>query len=351
MMTPSTWFDAALDARAMRSVRQDIDDASSGAVVMDIPSLGILDIDGAEATDFLQGQFSNDVKALTPGRGQWTTYSSPKGRLLATLFLLRNPVADPAAARYLALLARDLVEPIRKRLSMFVLRAKAVLSDATPGHSIIGIGGPGAAIALTSAFGAAPEAGHATVQGDTVLVHWPDGRFVLVTPDASAHRVLDSLSRHATPVANEVWAWLGVRAGVPMITAATQDQFVAQTANWDALGGLNFRKGCFTGQEIVARMQYLGRLKERLFAFRTAGDPPAPGTRLFGAKFGDQASGTVVNSAHDPDFGSRFLAVAHIEAAKAGPMTIGAPDGPQALPEPLPYELPAPAPPRGRAGA
>ncbi len=135
-----------------------------------------------------------------------------------------------------------------------------------------------------------------------------------------------------------------------MITAATQDQFVAQATNWDALGGLNFRKGCFTGQEIVARTQHLGRLKERLFAFRAGIEPPAPGTRLYGAAFGDQASGTVVNSAPDPDGGSRFLAVAQIEAANAGAMAVGAPDGPQAQREPLPYDLPAPVAPRGRVG-
>ena len=139
-----------------------------------------------------------------------------------------------------------------------------------------------------------------------------------------------------------------MRAGVPMITAATQDQFVAQAANWDALGGVDFRKGCYTGQEIVARMQYLGRLKERLFAFRASIEPPAPGTRLYSAAFGDQASGTVVNSAPDPDGGSRFLAVAQIQAADAGAMAVASPDGPPAQLEPLPYDVPAPAAPRGR---
>jgi len=156
------------------------------------------------------------------------------------------------------------------------------------------------------------------------------------------------LSAHATPAGAHVWSWLGVRAGVPTIAAATQDLFVAQTANWDELGGLDFRKGCYTGQEIVARTQHLGRLKERLFAFRSDAEPPASGTRLYGAPFGDQAAGTVVNSAPDPDGGSRFLAVAQIQAADTGAMTIGAPDGPAANREALPYDVPDPTPPRGR---
>lgn len=323
-------------------------DASSGAVVADAStSLGVIEFDGPDSADFLQGQLSNDVRALAPGQGQWTTYNSPKGRMLATLFLMRYPDGGPHAA----LLARDLVEPIRKRLSMFVLRAKVTLRSAHDGHALFGIGGPEAADAVHRALGAEPGPGQVTLRADTRIVHWPDGRFVVIAPEATASTTFDTLAQHATPAGAPVWAWLGVRAGVPMITAATQDQFVAQAANWDALGGLDFRKGCFTGQEIVARMQYLGRLKERLFAFRTGVGPPAPGTRLYSSAFGDQASGTVVNSAPDPGGGSRFLAVAQIEAANAGTLAIGAPDGPQAQREPLPYDVPAPAAPRGRIGA
>jgi folate-binding protein YgfZ len=134
-----------------------------------------------------------------------------------------------------------------------------------------------------------------------------------------------------------------------MVTSATQELFVAQTANWDAIGGIDFRKGCYTGQEIVARMQYLGRLKERTYVFASDAAPPAPGTRLYGATFGDQASGTVVNSAPAPGGGSVFLAVVQIAAAEAGTMSIGAPQGPQAVRGELPYALPAPVAPRARA--
>lgn len=321
--------------------------AASGAVVADASSLGVIEFEGPDTADFLQGQLSNDVKALAPGQGQWTTCNSPKGRMLATLFLVR----DPDSGHHAALLARDLVEPIRKRLSMFVLRAKVALRNASHDQSLLGVGGPGAEAAVQRALGAEPGPGRVARNEETRLVHWPDGRFVVSAPEAAASGIFDALAQQATPAGAPVWAWLGVRSGVPMITAATQDQFVAQAANWDVLGGLDFRKGCFTGQEIVARTQHLGRLKERLFAFRTGVEPPAPGARLYSAAFGDQASGTVVNSAPDPDGGSRFLAVAQIEAASAGVVSIGAPEGPQAQREPLPYTVPAPAAPRGRIGA
>lgn len=267
--------------------------------------------------------------------------------MLATLFLMRDPSGD----RYEALLASDLVAPTFKRLAMFVLRSKVTIRNPVEPRHPLGVGGPGAARAIESTFDAVPPTGHVSMHDGTRVVHWPDGRFVVVASEAAAGTIFDALSRSARPAGLPVWAWLGVRAGVPMITAATQDQFVAQAANWDVLGGLNFRKGCFTGQEIIARTQHLGRLKERLFGFRTDIEPPFPGQRLYGAAFGEQASGTVVNSAPDPDGGSRFLAVAQIEAASAGAMTIGAPGGPPAQREPLPYEVPVPIAARGRAGA
>ena len=133
---------------------------------------------------------------------------------------------------------------------------------------------------------------------------------------------------------------------MPKVTAATSDMFVPQALNWDLLGGVSFQKGCYTGQEIVARMQYLGRLKERLYAFRTQADDVQPAGRLYSAAFGDQACGTVVNAAPDPAGGSALLAVAQREAADAGDVRLDALDGLPLLPQRLPYDVPAAAEPR-----
>ena len=314
-------------------------------MVADASSLGTLAVAGEDAAAFLHGQLSSDVKRLARGGGVWTSYNSPKGRMLATLYLYRPD--DGPDDRFEALLAADLVEPVRKRLAMFVLRSKVVLADETGAWLRLGIGGPDSAAALAAAFGSAPAAGHVATQGGTRIVALPDGRFVALAPTAAAAGAFEALARVAVPAGAPVWAWLGVRSGVPMVTAATQDRFVAQTANWDAVGGLDFNKGCYPGQEIVARTQYLGRLKERLFAYRTAAAAPAPGARLFGAPYGEQPCGTVVNAAADPDGGARFLAVVQIDAA-AGPLALDAPDGPPAVAEPLPYAIPAPGEARGR---
>ena len=155
-----------------------------------------------------------------------------------------------------------------------------------------------------------------------------------------------ALARHASVVTNDIWRWFGVAAGVPWITAATSDLFVPQMANWDLLGGVSFRKGCYPGQEIVARMQYLGRLKERLFAFHADSFDVAPGTRLYSAAFdAEQACGTVVNAA--PDLlagGTALLAVAQLGAVDANDITLGEPRGPRLMRRSLPYDVPASTP-------
>ena len=143
------------------------------------------------------------------------------------------------------------------------------------------------------------------------------------------------------------WRWLTIRAGVPVILPPTADQFIPQMLNLDALGGVSFQKGCYTGQEIVARTQYLGRLKERL-ALAHTGAAPAPGARLFAPGFGDQPCGTVINAGMAPNGGTDLLFVAQLSAIAAGELCLEARVGAPLTLLPLPYALPTPAAPRGR---
>jgi folate-binding protein YgfZ len=309
----------------------------SGAIVAAIPDLGILVFEGADAASFLQGQLSNDVSALAVGDAQWSSYNSPKGRMLATLLLWR---AGPASFR--AWVAADLAEPLRKRLAMFVLRAKVTVSDQTAESRRFGVAGPQARDVLQAAFGAAPKASQGMTVAAGIVVATPDGRVIVDAPNDVADATERALAIHARSVPAEDWRWHGIRAGIPVVTAPTQDLFVPQNANWDLVGGVNFRKGCYPGQEIVARMQYLGRMKERLFAFHVAAPPPAPATLLYHAAFGAQACGTVVNAAAAPTGGSDLLAVVQWSALADPGLRLGAPDGPALTPLPLPYDVPAP---------
>jgi folate-binding protein YgfZ len=267
---------------------------------------------------------------------QLSSYNSAKGRMLATLLLWRD---DSETLR--ALVARDLVEPLRKRLSMYVMRAKVSVTDLTPSHALFGIGGTRAADAVRAALARAPDRGRVLVDASATLVGLPDGRILVVAPETSADALRAKLAGEAALVAPEVWRWLGIRAGVPVIGAATQDLFVLQTANWDLLGGVSFQKGCYPGQEIVARTQYLGRQKERMHLFHADGPPPPPATKIYGAIFGDQACGTVVDAASAPGGGSDLLAILQLSALD-GPLHLGSQDGPALAPLPLPYAIPVP---------
>jgi len=320
--------------------------ARDAAVVCDLSPLAVLAVTGPDAATFLHGQLSSDVTGLADNTATRTSFNSPKGRMLANFVLWRD---GPTAFR--ALLPVDVAEPVRKRLSMYVLRSKVVLDDVSAASTRLGIGGPRAADALRETFGEPPRDLAVVRSGDVTLVGLPGRRYVVLAPPDRAQAVRDRLAARATPAPFAVWEWLTVRAGVPVVTVPVQDQIVAQAANWDVLGGLDFRKGCYTGQEIIARMQYLGRLKERLFAFHADRPPPVAGTRIYGSGFGDQACGLVVNAAPAPEGGSDVLAVVQLAAVEAGGLHLDAPAGPPLSPLPLPYDVPPPSPPRGRIGA
>lgn len=309
--------------------------AREHSIVCDEIDLGLLEFAGPDAAAFLQSQLSSDVTALSEGRTQLSSYNSPKGRMLANLYLWR---AGPD--RFRAFVAADLSETVRRRLSLFVLRAKVTIADLSAVTTLLGVAGPRARESLREALNLAPGPGE--VAGDDLLaaVNLPGGRFVVAAPAANEPGVKKQLAAHASGAASSVWRWLGIRAGVPLIDSATQDLFVAQTTNWDVLGGVSFQKGCYPGQEIVARMQYLGRLKERLQLFHVDADFIAPGTKLYGSAFGDQACGTIVNAAPAPAGGSDLLAVVQLAALATPPLHAAAPEGPELTPLPLPYALP-----------
>lgn len=308
---------------------------------------GLIEVRGAEAADFLHGQLSSDVRALDPGQAQYSSFNSPKGRMLANLIVLRLPTALGADGFFL-LLSGDLVEAIRRRLSMFVLRAKVGVRDATGGHAIWGLAGPGASAAARAAFGVVPGRFEALpIAHGALLLAIPDGRLLALCPVAEAAALQATILGHATLADAQAWRRHDVGAGVPWITAATSDLFVPQATNWELLGGVNFQKGCYPGQEIVARTQYLGRLKERLFAFRAALPDVAPGSKLYSAAFGDQACGVVVSAAAEADGGCTLLAVAQLAAVDAADIRLDDDARTTLTLQSLPYALPAAAAARG----
>jgi folate-binding protein YgfZ len=308
------------------------------ALVADLSPLAILGISGLDAATFLHGQVSSDVTGLSLDGCQYTSYNTPAGRMLAN-FVLWRAGAGPADG-FRALVAADIAEALRKRLAMFVLRAKVTLADLSHSFARFGVAGAGAADAIAAAFGSAPPEFGVARSGETDIVGLPGARFVVVAPATDASTVAAMLREHADESDFATWQWLTIRAGIPVITAALQDRFVPQQANWDVLGGVNFQKGCYMGQEVIARTQYLGRLKERLFLYHALEKEVAPGERLYSPVFADQPCGTVVNSAPAPEGGTDLLAVLQLTAQASGDVHVGAADGPRLTALPMPYAIP-----------
>ncbi|HTP96485.1 MAG TPA: folate-binding protein [Burkholderiales bacterium] len=309
--------------------------AKSGTIVCDLSHLGVIGFAGADAQSFLQGQVSCDVDRVGAGASTYGSYNTPKGRMLAAFLLWRD------ADGVLMQLPAELVTAIKDRLAKYVLRARVKVRDASDESVRIGLGGAGARALLENALGGAPGGVHEVAQlaGATVL-GLPGGRWEIIAPPDRASALWDTLRAQAVSVGAPCWDWLEIVCGVPAIVPATQDRFVPQMANLDLIGGVSFDKGCYPGQEIVARTRYLGQIKRRMILAHVDAGAPEPGDELFSPGFDGQASGTIVSSAPSPDGGHDVLAVVRIEAGAGGGLRLKSADGPLLELRELPYALP-----------
>jgi folate-binding protein YgfZ len=236
---------------------------------------GLLAVTGADARDFLHAQLTNDIANLPADRAALAGWCTAKGRLLASFLVI------PSREGFLLQLARDLAPAVAKRLALFVLRSKVKIADESDAWAQYGIWDAGLNVAGVA------------WNGDIVTVRVDEGRFLRIGP-------VDKLSLVPNKP-EEAWTLQEIRAGRPLISAATQDQFVPQMVNFEALGAINFQKGCYPGQEIVARAQYRGQVKRRMVHVQApAGTELKPGQEFNG--------GVVVDSARSEN-GSEALAV------------------------------------------
>jgi len=322
----SDFGDAAAELRAARD----------GAVICPLAHLGLIACSGEDAQTFLHGQLSNDVKVLTPGRSEYAAYCSAKGRMLANFLVWQDEAA------YYLQLSRSLLPAIQKRLAMYVMRSKVKLTDASDSRLVFGLAGSAAKGALQDLFSVLPREVHEVVHdaSNGTLIALPGNRFQLVAEPEVAERLWHKLAASLTPVGTPCWEWLEIRNGIPLLTAATQEQFVPQMANMELIGAVNFRKGCYPGQEIVARTQHLGQIKRRMVLAHVAGEVlPQPGDELFSSTLDAQASGTVVNAQAAPDGGYDLLAVMQIAGIGAGEVHFKSVDGPILSIQSLPYAV------------
>jgi hypothetical protein len=285
--------------------------ARDATIVADLSHNALIEVTGDDAAVFLQGQFTNDVEGLPVGAAQWSGWCSPKGRLMASFLLVRR------ADSYLLMLPAEIAADFAKRLGMYVLRSKVKIADASARYGRIGFAGKTAEVVVAHHFGHSPDPMRSVEGEHGICVALDRERYVIVAPVALAQQTFHLLEDNATPVGAGAWEWTMIRAGIPTIVAATREAFVPQMANFDLIGAVSFRKGCYTGQEIVARTQYRGILKRRMaLAHVASGAAPGAGDRVYSPSFGDQAAGEIVNASPSPEGGTDFLVVAQIESLR-----------------------------------
>ncbi|WP_194711175.1 CAF17-like 4Fe-4S cluster assembly/insertion protein YgfZ [Noviherbaspirillum soli] len=344
MSTSTTpWLDflATQGARLSASTAPEVvgfqDESNDSNIVVPLTHLGLIAATGEEAASFLHNQLTNDVQSLGVSEARLAGYCTPKGRLLATMLIWKSSDA------ILLQLPREIQAAVQKRLQMFILRAKAKLADVSDGQVALGLAGPDVAAALAPWFPELPAAYGVTQQVAGTLIRMPDAagapRFQWIASVETAQRAWPQLAQSLRPAATAAWRALDIQAGIPLVVQATQEQFVPQMINFEVLGGVNFRKGCYPGQEIVARSQYLGKLKRRMLPAQVAATGVLAGTEVFASSDPDQPCGQVVNAETS---GDRTLCLVELKTAvleQGDDIRLGSASGPVLEIGTLPYEL------------
>ncbi len=303
----------------------------------DLSHFGLIRVDGEDAESFLQGQLTNDMRQVTPSHSNLAGWCSPKGRMLANFRCLRR-----GDLFYLQTPAENL-PLVLKRLGMYVLRSRVALSDASDELMRMGLTGDCAEPVLEALFDSLPETANGVAhQGELSLIRLPGElpRFELLGPADDLIGVWQTAEAQAVRRSDDFWALQEIRAGVPVIYQATSEAFVPQMANMQLVDGVSFNKGCYTGQEVVARMQYLGKLKRRMYLAHVESDtPPRPGDELHSPGSTSGQGGGKVVDARPADGGYDLLAVIETASAEADEVCLGE-NGPRLRLQALPYTFP-----------
>jgi len=271
-------------------------------VISRLSHLGVIEISGDDASSFLQGQFTSDITQLREQQSQFSAWCNPQGRVIANFLIIRD------AEHYLLLLPAELLHKICQRLKMFVLRSKVTITDKTGEYICAGIHGEQAIAAL--------DAYLKQNNPDNILCTLSGNRRIVIGMSADIESLLSDLSAAGIAVHDyPTWQRLDMEYGIPWILANTSEQVLPQELNLDNTGGLSYNKGCYPGQEIIARLHFRGQVKRRLFTGQMeSATVLAPGSKL-SAGPDSASSGIIINSATDSDKMVRILAVVNTEHA------------------------------------
>jgi len=310
----------------------------TGLVICDLSHQGLISVDGEDAADFLQGQLTNDVRSVSQQHSQLSAYCTHKGRMLANFRVFKRDNS------FYLRLPLSLLEPTLKRISMFILMSKVSIKDSSNALVRLGVSGPTADEQLNSLISKLPKKVDDAVQANgysVIKVAGAHPRYEIYGELAPMQKLWDNLDVHAAPVGAGAWEMLDIQAGIPTIYPETSEAFVPQMTNMQVINGVSFQKGCYTGQEVVARMQYLGKLKRRMFRVKIdTNDTVNPGDKLFSTDSSSaQGAGQIVSAQQDPEGGYSALAVVNISDTESGYLQLHDENGPGVSVEDLPYAI------------
>ncbi len=314
----------------------------SYATELDKPVLTLLDhlmcyrIAGEDVNTFLQGQFSNDINDVTDANAQLSSYSTPKGRMLATFFICKTTDG------YLLITSSDIAEDVMKRLQMYIMRSKVTITKLDDIH-LIGLSSDKNSIVLKHLGLDIPEKDYQACSNENVHCFKVPGmnpRFMLVGTQALVDSIMEMPTDEINVFNSSYWQWLDILAGIPMICADTQEAFVPQMANMELIDGVNFSKGCYPGQEVVARLHYLGNANRRMFRVESCSEQQlAPGETIYSSE-SKQEMGKFLTTVRVSDDKTEGLAVLRIEAAKDQSVHLTTEEGNEIKILELPYQIP-----------
>ncbi len=292
-----------------------------------LPHLGVICAEGPDAASFLHGQLTQDFSLLDASQARLAALCTAKGRMIASFIGIR-----PQPETILLACSHDILAATLKRLQMYVLRAKAKLRDASSEYQLFGLAGT-ALIGNAVDAGAPPGQRSAVGAASVVSLYPADGvpRALWIAPAGTP-------APEGPELDLALWQWTEVRSGVATLTAPVLDAFVPQMLNYESVGGVNFKKGCYPGQEVVARSQFRGTLKRRAYVVR-AEAPVAAGQEVFAAQDAEQPVGSVVQAAPAPDGSWAAIISMQIAALQGGDLKVGGPQGVALAVDPLPYPL------------
>jgi folate-binding protein YgfZ len=306
--------------------------ASTISGIAELPQLGVIRVTGDDAVTFLQGQLTQDVALMGTHEARLAAFCNAKGRMQASFIVFKRQ--GDAGEEILLVCSRDILPATLKRLSMFVLRAKARLSDASGEFSLYGLAG--SAIESIAGIQGTVWAKADIDAANIVFLHPGAGQPLALWCAPAA-----SPAPEAPRISLAQWQWLSVQSGIAMITQPIFEAFVPQMLNYESAGGVNFKKGCYPGQEIVARSQFRGTLKRRAYVAHTAGSPIV-GQEVFHASDAGQPCGLVAAAAPNPAGGFDVIVSMQTSAAadaEGGRLTLGSATGEALALLPLPYAL------------